>query len=187
MAAWKKKRDVMRRYDVTADMYDRRYAEEQTTKIEAALKHVVLGEKDPVLDIGCGTGLFFSQVADKTGFVVGLDVSKRSLLVAKKRAKTFGSVGLVLGDADHMPFRDRVFSHVFAFTLIQNVPCPSETLREFKRVAKSGAVFVVTGLKRIFTQKAFASLLGGAGLRVVAFEDGDHLKCYVAICATIRH
>ncbi len=187
MAGWRKKRDVMRRYDVTAEMYDRRYAEEQAAKVEAALRHVDLGEKGPVLDAGCGTGLFLSQAAGKAGFIVGLDVSKRSLLVAKKRARAFSNVYLVLGDVDNMPFRGRTFSHVFAFTLVQNVPDPAETLREFGRVAKSNGVFVVTGLKRILTRKAFKALLGGAGLRVVAFEDGDNLKCYVAVCATIRH
>ena len=40
MNGWLKKRRVMRRYDLTAEMYDMRYAEEQAAKIRAGLKHV---------------------------------------------------------------------------------------------------------------------------------------------------
>jgi ubiquinone/menaquinone biosynthesis C-methylase UbiE len=177
----------MRRYDATAQIYDTRYREEQAAKIKAALRHVQLDAGAVVLDVGCGTGLLFGHVADAAERVVGLDFSRKSLLAARDRSKTFSSVGLVLADADSMPFKDHVFSHVFAFTLIQNMPCPAETLQELERAARSKAVFVVTGLKRIFARKAFEALLESAGLHVVAFEDGDDLKCFVAVCAAIRH
>jgi len=39
----------------------------------------------------------------------------------------------------------------------------------------------VTGLKKAFSSEAFGELLRHAGLRVVSFEDGDFLKCYVAV------
>jgi len=187
MSGWKKKRDVMWRYDTTAGLYDRRYAEEQEAKIVAAMKHVKIEERSLALDAGCGTGLFFSHMTTKAGALVGVDISKKSLLVARKRAKTHGNVDLVLADADNMPFKERAFNHVFAFTVVQNMPFPAETLKELKRVAFEDAVFVVTGLKRIFARKAFEALLRSAGLRVLTFEDGDNLKCYVAICAAIRH
>ena len=187
MSGWKKKRDVMRRYDTTAGLYDRRYAEEQEAKIVAAMKHVKIEERSLALDAGCGTGLFFSHINTKTGTLVGVDISKKSLLVARKRARTRGNVCLVLADADNMPFKERCFCHVFAFTLVQNMPCPVDTLMELRRVASEDAAFVVTGLKRIFARKAFEALIEDAGLRVLAFEDGDNLKCYVAVCAAIRH
>jgi hypothetical protein len=37
MNLWSKKRSVMRRYDLTAQMYDQRYGEEQEAKYKAAL------------------------------------------------------------------------------------------------------------------------------------------------------
>lgn len=187
MDGWQKKRKIMQRYDVTASIYDRRYGEEQTAKMEAALKHLELAGTRHFLDVGCGTGLFFTHAANKGESVVGLDVSRKSLLVAKERAKIFRNVCLVLADVDHMPLKMGVFSHVFAFTVIQNTPDPSKTLGELKRVAEEGAVFVVTGLKRIFSREAFEMLLHDAGLSVMVLEDGDSLECYVAICARIRH
>jgi len=180
MSAWDKKRDIMQRYDVTAQIYDMRYAEEQTAKIEAALKHVKV-KAGSVLDVGCGTGILFSYVAGKATTTVGLDVSGKTLLRAKERAKNYANVHLMRADADHMPFKRKVFSMVFAMTLIQNTPNPGETLDEIERVAKADAAIVATGMKKIFTKKTFELLLTNAGLNIEALEDED-LKSYVAIC-----
>jgi ubiquinone/menaquinone biosynthesis C-methylase UbiE len=187
MNGWQKKREIMQRYDITASIYDRRYSEEQTAKMEAALKHLNMAETCCLLDAGCGTGLFFKYATNKAESVIGLDVSRKSLLYAKEQAKILRNTHLVLADADHMPLKTDVFSHVFAFTLIQNTPNPSMTLGELKRVAKEDAVFVVTGLKRIFSREAFEGLLHDAGLGITALEDAENFRCYVAICARIRH
>lgn len=181
MSIWDKKRDVMHRYDVTAQIYDVRYAEEQTAKIEAALKHVKV-EAGSVLDVGCGTGILFSYIADRARTTIGLDVSGKTLFQAKVRAKDHANVHLVQADADRMPFKSRIFSMVFAMTLIQNTPNPGETLGEIERVAQEGAVIVVTGLRKVFARETFGQMLKNAGLKIVAWEE-ENLKCYVAICA----
>jgi ubiquinone/menaquinone biosynthesis C-methylase UbiE len=181
MSIWNKKRDIMHRYDVTAQIFDVRYAEEQTAKIEAALKHVKV-EVGLILDAGCGTGILFSYVADKGRTTIGLDVSGKTLLQAKVRSKDHANVHLVRADADHMPFPNGIFSTVFAMTLIQNTPNPSETLTEIERVAQDGAVIVVSGLRKIFSRNIFRQILKNAGLKIVAWEE-ENLKCYVAICA----
>lgn len=181
MNAWKQKRSVMRRYDLTAHLYDMRYAEEQEAKYRIALEN--LDATGTVLDVGCGTGLLFSHVAAEAETVVGVDVSKQLLLQARKRAGKFRSVHLVQADADHLPFKDAYFSVVFAFTVLQNMPKPLETLVEIRRTAKRDASIVVTGLKKVFSLGAFEELLQQAGLRVVSLKDDDILKCYVAINA----
>lgn len=187
MDVWKKKRAIMRRYDVTAEMYDRRYAEEQAAKIEAALNRMKIRPSDCVLDVGCGTGLLFCYVAGKAEQIVGLDISKRSLFIAKDRAKSFHNIFLVLADADNMPLKEDIFDDVFAFTLIQNTPDPARTLNELMQVAKENAMFAITGLKKIFSRKAFHTLLRDAGMRIVALEDENTLKCHVAACTKYDH
>jgi len=182
MDGWRKKRQIMRRYNITAGIYDMRYAEEQTAKIEAALQHVKISKNDRVLDVGCGTGFLFDYVTNKAKVTVGLDISKKSLLEAKQRAKSFRRIDLILADAANMPLKDRLFSHVFAFTVIQNVPSPIRTLNEIRRVSKDNAIFVVTGLKKVFSKEAFESMLRKAGLSIVVLEDEEKLKCYVAVC-----
>lgn len=184
MSVWDKKRDVMRRYDVTAQIYDMRYAEEQTVKIEAALKHVKV-EACMILDACCGTGILFNHVADMAQMTLGLDVSRKTLLKAKEQSKNHASVDLVCADVDNMPLKDKVFDRVFAMTLIQNTPVPAETLNEIRRVAADNALIVVTGLKKIFARSVFRQLLKNAGLNNVAIED-EGLKCYVAVCSKAR-
>ncbi|MEM3054081.1 MAG: methyltransferase domain-containing protein [Candidatus Bathyarchaeia archaeon] len=189
MTEWSQKRSVMRRYDLTAQIYDMRYAEEQAAKIEVALENLgslKLERQSLVLDDGCGTGLLFSYIADKAGMVVGLDISKKILDEAKRRSEKFDNVHLVLADSDYMPLKDSVFSHVFAITLIQNMPNPGKTLAEAKRVAGENAVMVVTGLKKKFPLNIFEGLLRKLNLNIIEIRDGDErIKCYVAICTKV--
>jgi len=182
---WDQKRKILRRYDLTAEMYEMRYAEEQAVKYKAALEHLNIARHSSVLDVGCGTGLLFRHVAAEAQTVVGVDVSSRLLLQAKERARDFRNVHLVQADADYLPFTDNHFSVVFAFTVLQNMPKPLETLNEIKRNAKRGASIVVTGLKKAFSLEAFRELLQNAGLQVVSLKDDDVLKCYVAV--TVRN
>jgi ubiquinone/menaquinone biosynthesis C-methylase UbiE len=171
----------MRRYDLTAEMYDSRYGEEQTAKIIAALKDLT-EPHGHILDAGCGTGLLFSFVTDKARLTVGIDISKKTLMQALRRIRDLkiSNVFLVQADMDSMPFDTGVFDRIFSMTVLQNSPKPAKTLAEIRRVGKKDVVFVITGLKSIFSKVAFRRLLKNAGMRIVAFEDKD-LKCYVAI------
>jgi len=186
MSGWKKKRSIMRRYDLTAHIYDMRYAEEQTAKIEAALEGLKIEKSSLILDVGCGTGFLFSYVAEKAEVTVGLDISRNILFQAQKRAENFLNVHLILADADNMPLKENIFSHVFGITLIQNMPEPMKTLNEIRRVAKTNAKIVVTGLRKAFTQEEFEGLLRDAGLNVATLKN-DGLKCYVAVCTKFFH
>ncbi len=184
LTTWAKKRRVMRRYDLTADIYDMRYGEEQKAKYEAALKNLSVKD-DLILDIGCGTGLLFNYVSAKARTVCGIDFSRKTLLQAKKRVDSFPNVHLALADADHLPLRKGAFTLVFAFTLAQNVPNPVATLREARNIANGSARVVVTGLKRVFTNEAFKKFIHDAGLKINRLEDGG-LQCYVAVCEFIH-
>ncbi len=174
---WKHKRSVKRRYDSTADMYDRRYADEQERKYQATLEDV--SARGIILDVGCGTGLFFRRLQHKVEEVVGIDLSGKLLRRARDRAKTFGNVSLVQADADHLPFTDRKFNAVFAFTVIQNLPKPLETLKEIYRVAQNSSSIIVTGLKKSFSLENLEQLLKDADLRLIVVKNDEKLACYV--------
>ena len=188
MNSWLKKRRVMQRYDLTAEIYEMRYVEEQTAKIEAALKHLKMEQNEQILDAGCGTGILLDHIADEVKIIVGVDISKKTLLQARQRIydNELSNAYLVQADVDNMPFSDNLFNRVFVLTVLQNSPDPDKTLTEIKRVGKTGTFFVVTGLKRIFSKRAFTRLLNNARLKAVAFEEKD-LKCYVAVCTDRSH
>ncbi len=177
MSSWRKKRGVRTRYDSTAEMYDRRYLEEQEAKYSSGLRGVDLD--GTVLDVGCGTGLFFRHVNTKATNVVGIDISKALLHLARERTKSFGKVDLVQADADNLPFKDCDFDAIFAFTVLQNMPAPLETLKEIKRTAKSGATIVLTGLKKVFSVLTLRKLVEDAGLRIVFVTSDEKLACNI--------
>jgi ubiquinone/menaquinone biosynthesis C-methylase UbiE len=177
---WDRKRRMIRRYDLTAQMYDARYGEEQEAKYKVAMESLHVSSRSLILDVGCGTGLFFTYVAQKTETVVGLDVSSKLLAKAKERARNLCNVHLIRGDADHLPFKPHSFSVVSAFTLLQNMPNPLITLKEIKGAAKPHGFVVVTGLKKAFSLTSFTRLLKKAGLSQFSVRDDDFLKCYVA-------
>ncbi|MGD0450672.1 MAG: class I SAM-dependent methyltransferase [Candidatus Bathyarchaeia archaeon] len=182
MAGWKDKRRVMQRYDLTAEMYEERYAEEQKAKYKAALEKEDVTD-GMVLDVGCGSGLFFREVTAQSGMIIGVDISRKLLLKAKKQADSLTNVSVLQADADHLPFKNAFFDVVFAFTVLQNMPKPVETLKELNRVVKPNGKVVVTGLKKAFSLNIFMDALEGSGMKIISFVDNEDLKCYVATLA----
>ena len=179
MNKWDQKRKIIRRYDLTAQMYDARYKEEQEAKYKLAVESLRVNSRF-ILDVGCGTGLFFTYIAAKAKIVVGLDISSELLAKAKQRARNLCNVHLVRGDADHLPFRSYSFNVVSAFTVLQNMPNPLITLKEIKRAAKPNGSIIVTGLKKAFSLKAFSQLIRKAGMSTIVVRADNFLKCYVA-------
>ena len=102
--------------------------------------------------------------------------------MAKEQARALPNVFVLLADADYLPFRGE-FDAVFAFTVLQNMPMPSETLGELKRVAKVGGRVVVTGLKKAFPLEKFMGVLENSGLKLISFVDDEAVNCYVAVLA----
>jgi ubiquinone/menaquinone biosynthesis C-methylase UbiE len=182
MQEWDKKHGTMRHYDCQAKVYDAQYLEEQNAKIEDALKNVELMSNEFVLDMGCGTGFLFHHLKKSTKYLVGLDISKKILQEAKRRTKKLSNVLLVRADADNTPFRNHIFDGVFSITLLQNMPDPKTTILEIKRISKPEAVFVVTGLKKTFTQEHFINQLRRVQLKVSTLKTDEHLKDYIAVC-----
>jgi ubiquinone/menaquinone biosynthesis C-methylase UbiE len=134
-----------------------------------------------LLDVGCGSGLFFSQVSFQATMIVGVDLSRNLLMKAKEQARDLGEVFVLQADADHLPFKRGFFDGVFAFTMLQNMPDPTETLAELKRVAKKDGRVVVTGLKKVIPFEKFLDLLDAANLKMVYFVDDDVINCYIAV------
>jgi len=176
----------MRRYNLTAQIYDERYCEEQEAKYKAALEDLSLNTGGAMLDVGCGSGMFFDQVADKARIIVGLDTSRELLSLAKERAKKHKNVFLVQADADHLPFKTGAFDYFFAFTVLQNMPNPAKTLKELQISASPAAYFIATGLKAAISLEKFRLILQKANLSVISISDNEALKCYVLMAVQSR-
>ncbi|MCS6783613.1 MAG: class I SAM-dependent methyltransferase [Candidatus Caldarchaeum sp.] len=132
-------------YDFFCDGYDELYGEEQSGKYRRCFE-LVSGRFERLCDVGCGTGLFkmFLRDAGVGCDYVGVDVSAGMLRKARERCDE--STHLLQADAHHLPFRDKVFSHVFAFTVVHHLN-PDRFITEAERVCTE--LVVVSQHKRL--------------------------------------
>ena len=161
------KHELKRRYNLTAPIYDKRYAQIQRLKHEVALSNLPR-ELGRVLDLGCGTGEMLALLKRRSKFVVGVDLSEGMLKEARRKNP---EVALIQADADRLPFADQTFDAVVSITLLQNVPSPSKTLGEIARVLKLGGFAVVTSLKRKHPPELLRSLVTKANLKPIKVEE----------------
>ena len=74
-----------------------------------------------VLELGCGDGKSLSGIlGSDADMVVGLDHSKRALEACERRFAGDQKVGLVLGDAMALPFKDLSFDTILAFHTLEH-------------------------------------------------------------------
>jgi len=101
-------------------------------------------ERDVILDVGCGDG-FMTSYFSKAGFVVGLELSCRSLEVAKRKVPK-GNVQFVCADASFIPLRSDSIDKVAVLEVLEHLPVESQQMvcKEVDRVLKKSGVLVVT-------------------------------------------
>ncbi len=118
-------------YDTLSEGYDELYGEEQRAKHLHAVNRV--GETvERICDAGCGTALLLETIRAKLGPVeyVGIDTAANMLAKAASRADAY--THLVQADAQHMPFREKAFSHLFCLTVIHHLN-PQQFIQEAQR------------------------------------------------------
>ena len=109
---------------------------------ESELSHVLARIKpgDSVLDLGCGYGRVMPRLAEKAGFVFGIDSSYASLMMARETIAGISNCVLAAMNALHLSFKNNIFDVVIciqngisAFHVDQ-----TELIRESIRVARPG-------------------------------------------------
>ncbi|PJC87650.1 malonyl-[acyl-carrier protein] O-methyltransferase BioC [Vibrio sp. HA2012] len=105
------------------------------TLLLAMLPQTLEGLK--VLDIGCGTGYFSQQLAERGARVTAADLSPAMLKEARNRC------GHCIqdyrqADAESLPFPDQTFDLVFSSLALQWCHDLAVPLRELRRVTRSG-------------------------------------------------
>ena len=156
------------------------------------LTKVLISENATVLDIGCGGGRTLERHASlaKLGKTIGIDYSKDSVTVARRRNQRLidiGRVEVVYGSVSSMPFPDATFDFVSAVETYYFWPDIAGDLIEVRRVMKpSGQLVIIAGMyrgsrfdkrnerliraggMRCFTVQEFEETLKNAGFPVVA-------------------
>lgn len=92
-----------------------------------------------VLEVGSGCGTDLLQFARHGAEAVGIDLSRRSLSLARKRQEQRGlRAGLVEADAEKLPFPSGCFDLVYSWGVIHHSPNPDKVVWEIERVLRPG-------------------------------------------------
>lgn len=131
-------------YNDVASEYDRRYQLFRYPGIEAELLRCTSNAVAPrVLEVGCGSGHWLSQLLQRDVPATGLDASLGMLAEARVRAP---GATLVRGRAEQLPFADRSFDCVVCINAVHHFAVRDAFMREARRVLRGGGVLLVIGL-----------------------------------------
>lgn len=131
-------------YDRLAESYDQRYALNRLEGVARALdERVHQSAAERILDVGCGTGRWLSELAPLTGLALGLD---RSLGMLLRVPGCNGREALVCGSGDNIPFCDFSVDFVSCVNVIHHLAAPSAFVSDAARLLRPGGALAVVGL-----------------------------------------
>jgi len=97
-----------------------------------------------ILEIGVGLGKDFSRFAANGAMATGIDLSERSLSLAKQRLEIFNLKGnLCIADAENLPFKEDVFDLVFSWGVLHHTPDTQKAINELYKCLKHGGNAIV--------------------------------------------
>ena len=101
-----------------------------------------------ILDVGCGTGIFTSNLLGCRSRVTGLDISYPMLKRAEVKTKGL-PFRAVAGDMRYLPFADDSFDKTVSMTALEFIVEGQDAVADLFRVTKKGGVVVVTTLNSL--------------------------------------
>jgi ubiquinone/menaquinone biosynthesis C-methylase UbiE len=98
-----------------------------------------------VLEIGCGIGTDGMEFARHGAKYIGVDLTPKSVELARERFKVFGVPGrLEVANAEEgLLLADESIDHVYSFGVIHHSPAPEKIVRQIYRVLRKGGTFTV--------------------------------------------
>lgn len=93
----------------------------------------------PVLEIGCSMGIDLAELARMGAQVVGVDLSPKSIEVARRHFAIVGlQAELKVANAEKLDFPDATFGVVYSFGVLHHTPNMEAALEEVYRVLRPG-------------------------------------------------
>lgn len=117
-----------------------------------ALKEIVDGTPQQILDVACGTGdstISIAKAAGSGSKVTGVDISKGMMALVMEKAAHEGvhdRIRLQVADGENLPFEEGSFHRVTCAFGIRNFEHKEKGLVEFHRVLKPGGKAVILEL-----------------------------------------
>ena len=117
-----------------------------------ALKEIVDGTPQRILDVACGTGdstISIAKAAAEGTKVTGADISEGMMALVMEKARKAGvgnRIDLQVADGEALPYGEGTFDRVTCAFGIRNFEHKEKGLAEFRRVLKPGGKAVILEL-----------------------------------------
>ena len=151
-----KKEKVREMFDHIAPTYDRlnHIMSMNVDKLwrRHALKEIVDGTPQRILDVACGTGdstVSIAKAAAEGSEIIGADISEGMMALVKGKAEkagVSGRISLQVADGEALPYEDGAFDRVTCAFGIRNFEHKEKGLSEFFRVLRTGGRAVILEL-----------------------------------------
>jgi SAM-dependent methyltransferase len=136
--------DVYRTKDYLADFLNRYWFAPPVAlwrSIEARTL-ATLAFPAPMLDFGCGDGLYTEAIFGKQPHIYGNDIAKGELPGA--RDSGVYKHGVQFADGHALPYKTGSFGSVYSNSVVEHIPDPQNVLPELSRVLRPGGKLILT-------------------------------------------
>ncbi|HEU4386887.1 MAG TPA: methyltransferase domain-containing protein [Blastocatellia bacterium] len=140
-----------------------------------------------LLEIGCGTGTDLVQFARGGASVIGVDLTPRSIEIARRRFEVFGLSGdFAVGDAERLTFPDEAFDVVYSFGVLHHTPGTEAAVDEIYRVLRKGgrAIVMLYNRSSLWYWVRLVLMRGLLGGELLKSNTGEMLSKYVEYTET---
>ncbi len=134
---------------------------------------------DRVIDLGCGTGRHVLELSKSRADVIGADMSRHDLRIARylleimrRRDEVRARVHWLQMAGERLPFRDAAFDRVICTETLEHVDDDAVLARELARVLKPGGILAIS-VPDEFSEKIFWRLSENYRTQV-----GGHVRVY---------
>jgi len=193
------------RFTQTAAQYAASRIGARQTQNEALLRLTAPRSHERALDVACGPGALLAALATHVRLAVGLDLTMAMLREARRRIGPNGTVSMVQGAAERLPFPDGTFSLVTCTSALHHFGEPAQVLGEMARVTAHGGRVALGDLVgaeddavrarqnaierlrdpahvELHSPSGLRALLVAAGLQPVAVEGGTEPREFAEWC-----
>lgn len=153
----------------TKEYFDQ--SEQRKYFVEPHIPHFAEFEKwrgKGVLEIGCGIGIDTINFARNGAFITAVELSEKSLEIARQRARVFGledKITFYLADAEELSktVPPVPYDLIYSFGVIHHTPHPERAIKEIQKYAHTGTVIKAMVYYRYSWKVFWILLLYGKG------------------------